>query len=581
MFNSILHKIASVLVAPFLIVSSVFSPTPVQAPVPHVVVKDYSLDIYNLQQSIESLQNQLGTQNSSKNLGATLPIPTVVSFFQTSLQSAITASQSSMTLVSALDQTGTTLANSTYGFVIDEGTASQETVLADCNGITCTNLQRGIDPITGVTSVTALQFAHRRGASVKITDAPQLLILSRIMNGQVGFPNKLNYTAEPTFTTGTDIIDKTYADSLAFAGAPNASEIQKGISQLATKAQAVAGTSVGSSGARLVLPASMATSTGASGTTTIPVTGTGGKLAKEFIDQTVAYTWSGTNIFSATNTMATTTMASTTISNGFNLGTSASISGIYDYQVFTASSTWTKPSNLTGTEMVRVQVWGAGGSGGGATGGAGNVGGGGGGGAFVEAVLRASDITSPVTVTIGSGGTSGSAGGNTTFGSYITAYGGGGGSTASSVSAFGGAGGGGTYAVGVTDSTTTGGAGGAPLGGAANTASTYGGGGGGSTPNAGSNSIYGGGGGGGGVNSNSGAGVGGNSLYGGGGGGGGANVTGAAGGTSILGGTGGAGAGGAGNGLPGSAPGGAGGGADSSGTGGAGARGEVRVWIIK
>lgn len=101
-------------------------------------------------------------------------------------------------------------------------------------------------------------------------------------------------------------------------------------------------------------------------------------------------------------------------------------------QVFTASGTWTKPTNA---KSVFVQVQGGGGAGGGsATTGAGesSMGSGGGGGAYGDGIFDAAALGATVTVTIGSGGTTVSGGdgnnGNTSsFGSHITASGGSGG----------------------------------------------------------------------------------------------------------------------------------------------------------
>lgn len=241
----------------------------------------------------------------------------------------------------------------------------------------------------------------------------------------------------------------------------------------------------------------------------------------------------------------------------------------------TTTGTYTKPP---GYQHHAGLLWGAGGSGAKATA---QNGGGGGGGACVPFILPSSSIGATETVTIGAGGASqtvndsnGNAGGNSTFGSLVTAYGGGAGGANAGGDRSGGSGGG-ALSAGATGAASS------VVGGRPSLVSTSSndgdnqfGGGLGSTGTKGGSSVYGGGGG-------AKEGAGGNSLYGGGGGGGTVTAP-VTGGTSVFGGAGGAGNTG-GPGTDGSAPGGGGGagkgnsGGDAS---GAGARGELRIWGV-
>lgn len=150
-------------------------------------------------------------------VAATNAIPTPIALFQTSLASGITSTATSMTLVSARDKDGNTLSG-TYAFIIDEGTANEEFVNADCTGTACTNMSRGLSVVTGTTSITALKKSHGRGASVKITDAPQLMILHRIINGISTFPNPITYASGIGPVSGSDLADKEYVLSVVSGG---------------------------------------------------------------------------------------------------------------------------------------------------------------------------------------------------------------------------------------------------------------------------------------------------------------------------------------------------------------------------
>jgi len=229
--------------------------------------------------------------------------------------------------------------------------------------------------------------------------------------------------------------------------------------------------------------------------------------------------------------------------------------GATDYQTFTSSGTWTKAADVN---YVLVEIIGGGGGGGqGASTSA--ISQGGGGGAGYLQLFRASDLGATETVTVGSGGSGqsgfadadGGDGGNSSFGSHITANGGKGGQYSyASVSVAQrrtkGRSGCGAYSMPSPDQ----------VGQSNPEKHRFG------------ESNYAGGGGGTGA-----SGDGGDAFIGGAGGGGLSGAANGNGGTSVIGGN-----GGAAGGTAGTAPGGGGGAAYYSTASGAGAAGRVRVW---
>ena len=214
----------------------------------------YIVEMVNSIEFMERHKGRLGASGSE--------VPIAVALFETSLASSISSSAESMTLVSATDKAGTTLASSTYAFILDEGSASEEFVIADCTSTACANMIRGLSPITGTTTVSSLQKSHRRGASVKITDAPQLLIISRIIQGRGFFQNLLRYASSVgACSNNDDICDKAYVDGVAVAGASDANETTKGIVEMATQLEIASSTSAGGTTAPMFIRNTYSTTT--------------------------------------------------------------------------------------------------------------------------------------------------------------------------------------------------------------------------------------------------------------------------------------------------------------------------------
>lgn len=296
----------------------------------------------------------------------------------------------------------------------------------------------------------------------------------------------------------------------------------------------------------------------------------------------LANSWNVALVTSGTIRLEARTDGSVAVPGSLNVGSitfsTGQTVGAANVQTFDTSGTWTKPAGYSASSRVYVQAWGAGGSGGRHT--TATFASGGGGGGYIERWLNLSQLGATETITIGAGGAArtatnqnGAAGGNTTVGSLVTAYGGGGG--CGTVSLGSGGSGGGQLSAGSTSAGSSLTDPGRPFFAVLNDDGSGGNLRQGSGLNNGGDStatnlaafMHGGGGGCASTNVNAAS-----SVYGGGGGGG--NTTGA-GGTSLFGGNGGA--AGA-NGTNGTQPGGAGGAA--TGTSGAGAAGRVIVTVF-
>jgi hypothetical protein len=338
---------------------------------------------------------------ASNNLGTVIPTP--VASFNTSLASKITSTDTSMSLVSITTDDGTSLTSGTvYGFVIDVGTSDEEYVIGTASSTSIVSMTRGVSVITGNTEISALKKDHRRGSSVKITDAPVLLVMARILNGDETLPNLLSYDATTTPTSDTNLVHKFYVDAQTAAGSPVATTDVAGIGIFSTISELISGTAtkVYNSVTYSLFPKNSYFNATSTATTTVPVTGTDGKLSQGFIDLTEGFTFSGgvtstgalvqsgTSTFSGTTTLSGTNTIGTSTINGNLTLSNSNIVGSAGYSLLggmkriyvsatnlttsdtateTFVSTTTIPANTLGTTggvKLKMKVnWGTSGSG--------------------------------------------------------------------------------------------------------------------------------------------------------------------------------------------------------------------------
>lgn len=373
-------------------------------------MKKYFSVKYNIALAVSALVLALGFFVARALTLPQVTIPDQPYSFDSSLSQSMSNSQTSMTLVSGTLKDGTALSGYQC-FTIDIGLTTAEYTCGTASGTVISSLTRGIPPLTPTTTNVSLEFAHRVGADVRITDFPGLQILKRLANGQDPYPVPLSYDQSVATSTFTqyNLIDKAYADGIALQGAPLATTTVQGLVQAGTIAQLANTTQNGSTGAVLFAPGNLYASS-SPGTQIIPVTQTNGKININFIDQTAIYTWTGTTTFTSNVTLSGPT---TTLSGVFSVASTTASStygfGFTHIQTFTASTTWSKPLNVNKVWVRLV--------GGGATPAGTNYSGGGGGGGYCEKIADVS-ATSSIAVIVGLAGQTSS------FGNFCSATGG-------------------------------------------------------------------------------------------------------------------------------------------------------------
>ena len=414
----------------------------------------------------------------SRDINVGVDLPEAPALFETSLAAPISSTATTIPLSSIIVRGGEELANYNC-FTIDEGSSQAEFVCGTISTSTTSliNAARGVSAKDGFTENAALQFSHRRGASVKVTDFPIIQLLRSQNNGDEAFENVLKYASGVVPSGANELADVGYVLSVVTGGTVSFDGLTVGATagETVSAGQVVyfktsdqqwylvdsdtsatytgvllgmaqgAGVDDGAISGGVLLNGVDANLTGLTAgseyyissiagqaTTTVGTVSLGvAKSTTELIFDRLFNTpsFTGNNTFSGNNTFTgTNSFSATTTFTGPTVGF-----GTASVTVFTTTgtSTFTKNAN---TKFVTIEVQGAGGGGYGADfddtvglGGSGSAGG------YCKKTILATSLSSTETVTVGAAGTggtsastptSGTAGGSSSFGSHCTANGG-------------------------------------------------------------------------------------------------------------------------------------------------------------
>lgn len=261
---------------------------------------------------------------STQSFGAFTPVESI----PFSVAKTVLPADNTITLSSFTTPDGRNLTMSNFGYIgygtLDPNNLTRlesitfSGITNNANGtVTLTGVTRGNDFVSPYAASSTLAQTHLVGSSFILSNTAGFYGNEFLFANNAGTSSSIlvfSSTTPPRLdapgaqSTGTYIATTSefatiaYVNSAFLSGAANATNAVKGIVQLATAAQAALGTIFGSTGASLVLPSSMATSTPYNGgSNVVPVTGTNEKLSQSFLDLTQAFTTTGQWTF---NTLA-------------------------------------------------------------------------------------------------------------------------------------------------------------------------------------------------------------------------------------------------------------------------------------
>jgi len=208
-----------------------------------------------------------------------------------------------------------------------------------------TGVVRGLAPVSPYTASSTMRFPHGGATKIIISNSPPFYNNFALQTNDATITGVYTYASTSLPRVSIDTTDAQVSaatssfatinllNSLSIAGAPNGSEIVKGIWEGATALESASSTVLGATGAGLVIQSRYATDTPLSGCAVgyTSTAGAGcsviatlaGKIKQTFLDIfTTVNTWTGTNTFTATTTFSAPTfganvfvqyLASTTI----------------------------------------------------------------------------------------------------------------------------------------------------------------------------------------------------------------------------------------------------------------------------
>lgn len=266
-----------------------------------------------------------------KYLKAEAPLGfTVVSNYKTTLSRSISSTASTIYVSSLTTKDNHVLTMADLGtkafFTLEPGSNKEEIVMATGVGtLSWTSVTRGLSfSGTSTAAVTANQKSHSAGSAIVMSNVHYVydeLVDKDTADTIDGLKTYSTYPRIQTYAAPTvdeQMAVKKYVDDVALQSAPDATATVKGVTELATGAEAAAGATAGGTTGGLVLPASLATTTANVAGNHVAITDTDGKLKQDLLDLTEDFTFSGDNTF-ATSTFNSLTSASSTFT-GITIG---------------------------------------------------------------------------------------------------------------------------------------------------------------------------------------------------------------------------------------------------------------------